>query len=138
MRNALILLAVSMTAFTAISVAFGYDTAIAVAYALVAAMAMSISGTFFWLWRARATPLALGMGFSWIGTAGVLGWWWTYRLLNRPEAMVEHPALFGFVAAYFVGAVLHFQVVGRSLGPRAIYLFVPVVLMLTAAIAAAL
>ncbi len=136
MRHALLLLAVTVTAFMTISVTFGYDRAIAIAYALVAAMAMSISGTFFWLWRERATPLALGMGFSWIGTAGVLGWWWTYRLLDRPEVMIENPALFAFVAAYFVGAVLHFQVVGRSLGRRAVLLLVPVVFLLTVAMVA--
>ena len=137
MRTALFLLTASGSAFMAISLAFGYERAIAVAYGLVAAMAISISGTFFWLWRARATPLALGMGFSWTGTAGVLGWWWTYRLLDRPEAMVENLTLFAFVAAYFVGAVLHFQVVGRSLGRRTLFLLLPVVLALTVAISAA-
>jgi uncharacterized membrane protein len=138
MRIALFLLVASGSAFVAISLAFGYERAIAIAYGLVAAMALSISGTFFWLWRARATPLALGMGFSWTGTAGVLGWWWTYRLLNRPEAMVENIALFLFVAAYFVGAVLHFQVVGRSLGRKALLLLLPVILILTIAISAVL
>ena len=88
----------------------------------VVAMALSMSGTFFWLWRAQATPLALGMGFSWAGTAGVLGWWWLFRLLDRPEAMREHAGLFVFVAAYFVGALLHFRVVGASLGRRALSL----------------
>lgn len=138
MRIALLLLAASGSAFVGISLSFGFERAIAIAYGLVAAMALSISGTFFWLWRARATPLALGMGFSWTGTAGVLGWWWTYRLLDRPEAMAESIALFAFVAAYFVGAVLHFQVVGRSLGRRALLLLLPVIVTLTVAISAAL
>ncbi|MDU8942252.1 hypothetical protein [Ovoidimarina sediminis] len=138
MRGALFLLVASGSAFVAIRFAFGYERAIAIAYGLVAAMALSISGTFFWLWRARATPLALGMGFSWSGTAGVLGWWWTYRLLDRPDAMAESLALFAFVAAYFVGAVLHFQVVGRSLGRRAMLLLLPVILTLTVAISAAI
>lgn len=113
-----------------ISLSNGFYVAITVATGAVVTMALSISATFFWLWRARATPLALGMGFSWIGTAGVLGWWWLYNRLGAPSEMLENELLFVFVSAYFVGAILHFEVIVRSLGRRSVLLFVPVVLFL--------
>ncbi len=86
--------------------------------------------TFFWLWRKRATPLALGMGFSWAGTGGVLGWWWLYRFLGTPEAMVDNEFLFLFVASYIVGGILHFQVIVRSLGWRSLVALLPTGLFL--------
>ncbi len=120
-----LLFAVALALFLA-HIVLGYAAAYAIAYGAVIAMAASISGTFFWLWHRRQTPLALGMGFSWAGTTGVLGWWWVYEILQKPEAMVESAGLFLFVACYFVGAVLHFQVVGRSLGLGTAFLLLPV------------
>ena len=131
MRQALALFGLAAAGFVLLDAGLGHQKAVLVAYGAVVAMALSISGTFFWLWRAQATPLALGMGFSWAGTAGVLGWWWLFRLLDRPEAMREHAGLFVFVAAYFVGALLHFRVVGASLGRRALILLVPLGAMST-------
>lgn len=97
---------------------FGYAATYAVGYGAFAILAAMISGTFFWLWATRATPLALGMGFSWAGAASVMGWWWVYNLAARPAAMVENAALFLFLSLYFVGALLHFVVIQRSMGMR--------------------
>ena len=133
MKKALLLLGAVAGLFISLRYAIGYDRALVIAYGAVIALALSISVTFFWLWLVRATPLALGMGFSWAGTTGVLGWWWLYRLLDRPEAMTENITLLGFVSAYFVGAILHFRVMGRSLGWGNWSLFGPLLLALTVA-----
>ena len=125
MRYAILLLGMTASLFVGTSVAFGYDRAYVVAFGVVVALALSISGTFFWLWLSRATPLALGMGFSWLGTTGVLGWWWVFQLLHNPPVMRDNAGLFIFVAAYFVGAILHFQVIRRSLGLRSYVLLLP-------------
>jgi hypothetical protein len=108
--------------------AFGYALTYAVGYGAFAIMAAMISGTFFWLWATRATPLALGMGFSWAGAASVMGWWWVYHLAAQPPAMAENAALFVFLGFYFVGAILHFVVIQRSMGMRRWVFVVPVVL----------
>jgi len=134
MKHALILLAAGTALLLAISLAFGFDQAYALAYGAVAAMALSIAGTFFWLWHTRATPLALGMGFSWAGATGVMGWWWIHRLLGTPEWMEQNPLLFVFVATYFVGTLLHFQVIRRSIGWSALILLLPVFAALTLSI----
>ena len=125
MRHALALLGLTVFVLFISHATLGYAAAYVLAYGLVVAMAASISATFFWLWYRRQTPLALGMGFSWAGTTGVLGWWWLYHVLQKPAVMAENSGLFVFVAAYFVGAVLHFRVVGRSLGWGAILLALP-------------
>lgn len=99
--------------------AFGWEVTYSVAYGAFALMAAMVSLTFLWLWSRRATPLAGGMVLSWAGAASVVGWWWTYAYMNQPEAMTENAALFLCLALYFVGAVMHFAVIGRSLGlPR--------------------
>jgi hypothetical protein len=100
----------------------GYALVYQLAYGAVSAMAVVISVTFLWLWWARATPLALGMAFSWAGAGLVMGWWWVFNLRGGPEGMVQHPVLFVFVAAYLVGAALHFQVIQRTVGaPHALF-----------------
>ena len=97
-------------------ISFGYETAYRIGYGAFSLLAAMISATFFWLWRRRATPLALGMGFGWAGAASVMGWWWLYHLFDRPDEMAAHPFLFALLSVYFVGAVMHFAVIGRSFG----------------------
>ncbi|MEM6823776.1 MAG: hypothetical protein AAGB18_06245 [Pseudomonadota bacterium] len=127
MKAALATLFVTAAGLIALSYIDSYQAAYDLAYGAIVAMALSISLTFFWLWRARATPLALGMGFGWAGASGVMGWWWVYSLLSRPEAMVESRLLFVFVSCYFVGGLLHFKVIVRSLGWRAVAVLFPLV-----------
>ena len=115
MKQALTLLFVIAAAFIWGELTVGYQTVYEIGYGALMFMGAMISGTFFWLWAARATPLALGMSFSWAGAAGVMGWWWLFNLLGRPEPMVESEVLFVLLALYFVGAILHFAVIARSL-----------------------
>lgn len=96
--------------------AFGYWPVYQVSYGAFALVALVISGTFFWLWARRSTPLALGMAFGWAGAASVMAWWWLFNLFDRPEAMAQNSLLFLFLSVYFVGAVLHLDVIGRSFG----------------------
>jgi hypothetical protein len=104
----------------------GYEAAYEIGYGALTLMAAMIAATFLWLWHVRATPLALGMAFSWAGAASVMGWWWVYTLSGGPDWMLEGEMLFVFLSLYFVGAILHFAVVGRSLGLPAGYLGFPV------------
>lgn len=92
----------------------GYDQTFVIAFGAMAFMALAIAVTFLWLWRIRATPLALGMAFSWAGAGGVLGWWWMYRLLDRPPFMADNPVLLVLLSLYIVGAMLHFAVIQTS------------------------
>lgn len=102
--------------------AFGYGATYRIGYGAIVAMGLMIAATFLWLWAARATPLALGMAFSWAGTAAIMGWWWVHALAGRPEAMRESALLFPFVALHMVGAVLHFDVMLRSMRlPRRVF-----------------
>lgn len=126
MRYPLLLLAATGLALFSAHAVFGYATAYRVGYGALTLMAALIAATFLWLWRKRATPLALGMAFGWAGAASVLGWWLTYDLMDRPDWMAESPELFVFLAMYFVGAILHFEVIGRSLGLRRPLVAVPV------------
>ena len=129
MRLALLLFGGTVAALGALYVTQGYNAAYSTAYGAVVAIAFGISATFFWLWSARATPLALGMGISWAGCCGVMGWWWLFNLFGRPGLMEESPILFVFLAAYFVGGILHFQVILRSLGPKSALALLPAVLV---------
>ncbi len=95
---------------------FGYTTVYLVAYGAFSLMAAFMAATFFWLWTKRATPLALGMAFSWAGAACVMGWWWLINITEVPTWVLKNPVLLDFLAIYFVGVVLHFQVIGRSFG----------------------
>ena len=130
MKIPVLLLAGTTTVLLLISWMHGYGTAYSLAYGAIVALSLSISATFFWLWYARTTPLALGMAFSWAGAAGVMGWWWIYQLLSAPDAMVENRILFLFVSSYFVGGLLHFQVIFRSLGARSVVILLPLALFL--------
>lgn len=56
-----------------------------------------------------------------------MGWWWLYRVFERPDAMEDNAALLGFVSLYCVGAILHFGVIQSSLSlPRVAYI-IPVI-----------
>lgn len=133
MKVAVFLLACACVSLVILAELRGYQAAYSVAYGVVVTLALSMSATFFWLWRERATPLALGMGFSWAGTSGVMGWWWLYHRLGEPQIMVENELLFLFVSSYLIGGILHFQVIIRSLGLRAAYVLVPTALFMAAA-----
>ncbi|MBT8409417.1 MAG: hypothetical protein KJN93_07310 [Alphaproteobacteria bacterium] len=123
MRQAAVMLLIVSAGFLAANAMLGYSLTYDVGYGAVSLMAMMISLTFLWLWRVRATPLALGMSFSWAGTSSVLGWWWGYSVLERPAVMNDNQALFLFLSLTFTGAILHFQVIQRSIGlPGLIYL----------------
>ena len=116
MRQAIILLAATITAFLIGETVLGYGAIYEVAYGAITIMALMISGTFLWLWVERTTPLALGMAFSWADCASVLGWRWLFSAFGEPEAMQGHSALFLFLSLLFVGSILHFATIQRSLG----------------------
>jgi len=114
MTRPILLLCLFSGTFLTIHGVFGFEVAYLVGYGSFALMAALISGTFLWLWVRRATPLALGMAFGWAGAATVIGWWWIYKLTGRTDWMEENPFLFACLSLYFVGALLHLQVIGRS------------------------
>jgi hypothetical protein len=101
-----------------------------------ALMALVIAGTFLWLWVRRATPLALGMALSWAGAGLMLGWWWAYGVLGRPQAMALSPVMLNFLALYVVGAMLHFMVIARSFDLPERGMILPMVLSVALAWAA--
>ena len=113
---------------------FGYDLAYQMAYGAISAMAVLISATFFWLWWQRATPLALGMGFSWAGAGMVMGYWWVHNLLDRPDWMDENPILFVFLAAYIVGAILHFRVIAQTVPQPFLAFWTPLLMLVSVAL----
>ena len=125
MKQALVLLALVAGVFALIDRTLGHHAALSIAFGSIAVMALMIALTFLWLWRARATPLALGMSFSWAGAASVIGWWWLFHVLHQPAAMADSLLLHVFLALYFVGAILHFGVMRRSMGISAAAVFVP-------------
>ena len=116
MTQPLILLAGVCLVFLTLNVTVDYRTTYQIGYGAFTLMAAMISLTFLWLWMRRATPLAMGMFYGWAGAASVMGWWWVYHLLHQPSVMEDSPVLFALLSVYFVGAVLHFQVIGRSFG----------------------
>lgn len=113
-REAGVLMAV-VFAFGAALQWAGYDSAYQVGYGAISMMGVVISATFFWLWWVRATPLALGMAFSWAGAGSVMGWWWIFNMLEQPQSLVQHNALFLFLSLYIVGAISHFRVIQQAL-----------------------
>ena len=119
MIQAITMFLIIATGFLTGASVFGHEAVYRLAYGALTLMAAMISLTFLWLWARRATPLALGMSCSWAGAASVLGWWWVFRLLDQPRAMLENQALFLFLSLYFAGALLHFAVIQRSFGGRA-------------------
>lgn len=116
MKKPILILAAVIALFLLGNRLFGYTTVYLVAYGAFSLMAAFMAATFFWLWTRRATPLALGMAFSWAGAASVMGWWWVLNLADIPDWMLTNPVLLDFLAIYFVGVVMHFQVIGRSFG----------------------
>lgn len=116
MKKPLLILGAVIALFLLGNRAFGYTTVYLVAYGSFSLMAAFMAATFFWLWARRATPLALGMAFSWAGAASVMGWWWLINMAEIPTWVLKNPVLLDFLAIYFVGVVLHFQVIGRSFG----------------------
>ena len=125
MKQALALLPLIAIAFVGIDRTLGFHVAYSIAFGTISIMALMISLTFFWLWRRRETPLALGMSFSWAGAASVLGWWWLFHVLHEPDIMRDSAYLFVFLALYFVGAVLHFTVMQRSMGVSTVIFALP-------------
>lgn len=116
MKDALGVLGMSAMGMLLLYAVVGYEAAYEISYGAFTLMAAMVSLTFLWLWVQRSTPLAVGMAFGWAGAASVMGWWWIFNLLEQPVAMVENALLFMCLSVYFVGAVLHFAVIGRSLG----------------------
>ncbi|MEL6644605.1 MAG: hypothetical protein AAFQ79_11775 [Pseudomonadota bacterium] len=134
MKRAVALFASITAAFLVIDAAFGFQMAYSVAYGAISMMAAMIAATFLWLWMRQETPLALGMAFSWAGAASVLGWWWLYDVLERPQIMRTSAVLFVFLALYFTGAVLHFIVMKRSMGLPYVVFVWPVCLAVSLAV----
>lgn len=128
MTKPVALLAVTMLTFFTSFTVLGYRTTYLIGYGAFTLMAATISLTFVWLWMRRATPLAMGMAFSWAGAASVLGWWWLYNMLHAPVWMQDSQILFPFLSVYFLGAVLHFEVIARSFGAQKWSYLVPVAL----------
>ena len=135
MTHGLLLFLVVATGFMLSHQTLGWQVTYQVGYGAFCLMAAMISLTFLWLWARRATPLALGMSFGWAGAASVIGWWWIYNLLDRPGQMAENQALFLALSLYFVGAILHFAVIQRSLGLNRMAFLVPVLGAIGASVA---
>ncbi|MCV6594194.1 MAG: hypothetical protein OIF48_14655 [Silicimonas sp.] len=134
MMRVMLVLGGLCAAFLGADAGLGYGRAYAIGYGAFTFMALMVAVTFFWLWRRRATPLAMGMFFGWAGAAGVMGWWWSYSLFEAPGWMVESPVLFLFLSLYFMGALLHFQVIWHSFGGRGVGFLWPVGLSLAASV----
>ena len=128
MKDAIRILGLATTGMLLIYALLGYQAAYEIGYGAFTVMAAMVSLTFLWLWMQRATPLAMGMAFGWAGAASVMGWWWVYNLLDGPVQMQGNAALFVCLSVYFVGAVLHFAVIGRSLGVDRMLWGLPVVM----------
>ncbi|NNE81261.1 MAG: hypothetical protein HKN18_13420 [Silicimonas sp.] len=126
MKQPLILLAATVLVFLALNHTLDYQDSYEIGYGAFTLMAAMISLTFLWLWARRATPLAMGMFFGWGGAASIMGWWWIFQILHQPPWMTENPLLLGLLSIYFVGAILHFQVIGRSFGLSERVFIVPV------------
>jgi hypothetical protein len=109
-----------------------------IAQGATALIALVIAGTFLWLWARRATPLALGMALSWAGAGLMLGWWWAYGLMGRPETMASSPVVLHFLALYAVGAALHLAVIARSFDLPERGMILPMLVAAAAAWAASL
>ena len=126
MTQGLTLFVLVATAFMISHETIGWRLTYQIGYGAFCLMAAMISLTFLWLWARRATPLALGMSFGWAGASSVIGWWWVYNLMDRPETMAENEVLFLALSLYFVGAILHFSVIQRSFGLYRLAFLVPV------------
>ena len=132
MTDSISLLMLATVAVLLVYAGLGYEAAYEITYGAFTLVAAMVSLTFLWLWLQRATPLAEGMALSWAGSASVMGWWWIYNLLNGPAGMHENAMLLLFLSVYFVGAIMHFSVIGRSLGASRNLWLVPVILAILA------
>ena len=126
MTHGLLLFVLVTAAFMASHETLGWRATYQIGYGAFCLMAAMISLTFLWLWGRRATPLALGMSFGWAGAASVIGWWWVFNLLDKPEIMARSELLFLPLSLYFVGAILHFNVIQRSFGRYRLAFVLPV------------
>lgn len=115
MRQALVLFGLVVLVFAGIDLILGHAVFHTIAFGSISVMAAMISATFLWLWVRRETPLALGMSFSWAGTASVLGWWWVHESTGSPNVAIANALLLVFAALHFVGAILHFAVIQRTI-----------------------
>lgn len=116
MTEAMKVLGLAIAGMLLLYAGLGYEAAYEISYGAFTLMAAMVSLTFLWLWMQRATPLAVGMAFGWAGAASVMGWWWIFNLLDGPAPMRQNAALLVCLSVYFVGAFMHFAVIGRSLG----------------------
>lgn len=130
MTKPAVFLAATTGAFMLSFAVLGYRTTYLIGYGALSMMSVLISLTFVWLWMRRATPLAMGMAFSWAGTASVMGWWWLFNTFQAPDWMKESQYLFPFLSIYFLGAIMHFEVIARSFSAGKWVYLVPVVLCL--------
>ncbi len=122
MKRAIVLFAGLVLVFELGVHLLGYASTYKVGYGAISIMGVVIALTFLWLWWVRATPLALGMAFSWAGAGSVMGWWWSFNVLGRPEVMHDNKALFVFLSLYIVGALMHFRVIQQALSlPREVF-----------------
>ena len=128
MTRPAVLLAITLMLFFSSFFILGYQATYLIGYGAFTLMAATISLTFFWLWIRRATPLAIGMAFCWAGAASVMGWWWLFNTWHAPDWMRDNRLLFPFLSIYFLGALLHFEVIARSFGARKWSYLVPAVL----------
>lgn len=126
MKQAVILILLTILALEAGFRLFGYATVANIAYGAIALMAVMIAATFLWLWFERTTPLAIGMVVSWFGMACLAAWWWVYNLLGSPDWGHQNPGVFGILALPIVGAVLHFAVIQRSFGYHGMHFLWPI------------
>ena len=128
MTKPILLLGAIIAVFKIGDVLFGYQLIYKVGYGAFAILALIIAATFLWLWFQRSTPLALGMAFGWGGASGVMAWWWFFNVLSKPDWMQDNPVLFLYLSFSLVGAILHFDVIGRSFALSRLATFAPIVL----------
>ena len=134
MKQPICTLAILTILFFSMNAVLGYNRSYAILYGAFTLLAVMVSLTFFWLWLRRATPLALGMFIGWAGAAGVMGWWWSFNVFHQPSWMQDSPVLFVMLALYFVGAILHFQVIWHSFGIKRRTYLLPVLVSLCVSI----
>lgn len=115
MKESILLFLGCWVGLTTLDQVFTYEAAYDVGYGAVALLALLISVTFSWLWRVRATPLAAGMALSWLGCAGVIGYWWIFSQMQRgPQEGFERELLLMFVALYLGGGIMHLRVISGA------------------------
>lgn len=126
MTKPILLLGAIIAVFEFGNVIFGYQLIYKIGYGAFSILALVIAVTFLWLWFQRSTPLALGMAFGWGGASGVMAWWWIFNVLSKPDWMQDNPVLFLCLSFSLVGAILHFDVIGRSFALSRLATFAPI------------